>query len=378
MEFRGYADLPLHAGRVPPWLLARMKRLASLLLQIMHDLYGEDGILDRLASPVFFQAVNDLIGMDWDSSGSTTVTTAILKYAMERADLPIRIAGGKGENALKTPEELRRIADAWGLDGEALVEASRLAAKVDNALVQDGYAVYHHAFVVARSGRWAVVQQGMNAEAKMARRYHWLNASDFFNDPHSGIMGIRSAAALNLASSKSAENRKAMLDLAAAGPQRIARDLALLAGQRTLTGEAPSYYHPHLDLKQVRRELGGYRRLAAGVPKVGDFKELVLHRRVGPKTLRALALVAELIYRAPADWRDPADVDPFKFSFAVGGKDGVPFPVDRRTYDELISLLEAMVEAAKRAGERSLHGYLASLASKSMSWRPPASSKRPT
>ncbi|AEA12894.1 hypothetical protein TUZN_1421 [Thermoproteus uzoniensis 768-20] len=377
MRLSGYADLPLHTGHVPPWLLSRMKKLSTLLLKIMYDLWGEEGILVRLASPVFFQAVNDLIGMDWDSSGSTTVTTAVLKYAMEKADLPIRIAGGKGAAALRTPDELRSIADRWGLDWARLAEASRLAAKVDNALVQDGYSIYHHAFVVTERGRWAVIQQGMNPAARMARRYHWLETGRFFDDPHSGIVGVRERAVLNLASSKSAGNRSAILDVVSSGPEKVARDLMLLTGQTTLVGLA--YYHPYVDIKRLRSEIGDPRRLAQSLPRdVSSFKELLLHRGVGPKTLRALALVAELIYRSPADWTDPANVDPFKFSFAVGGKDGVPYPVDRKTYDELISLLEAMVDAARRSGDRGIYGYLSSLASKAAGWSPPQSFKRPT
>ncbi len=377
VELKGYADLPLHAGRVPPWLLARMKKLSTLLLEIMYDLWGEEGILVRLASPVFFQAVNDLIGMDWDSSGSTTVTTAVLKHAMEEAELPIRIAGGKGERALKAPEELKAIAERWGLDWEVLAEASRLTAKVDNALVQDGYSIYHHAFIVTEKGRWAVIQQGMNPSSRMARRYHWLETNKFFDDPHSGIMGRRAGAVLNLASSRSSANRSTIMDLVASGPEKVARDLMLLTGQSTLTGA--TYYHPYVDRRRLKAEIGDPRRLAYSIPRdVASFKELVLSRGVGPKTLRALALVAELIYRSPADWTDPANVDPFKFSFAVGGKDGVPYPVDRRTYDELISLLEAMVEAARRSGERGIYGYLASLAAKAASWSPPPEYKRPT
>lgn len=377
VEFGGYADLPLHTGHVPPWLLARMKKLSTLLLEIVYDLWGEEGILVRLASPIFFQAVNDLIGMDWDSSGSTTVTTAVLKYAMEKADLPIRIAGGKGEHALRTPQELRAIAERWGLDWASLVEASRLVAKVDNALVQDGYSIYHHAFVVTERGRWAVIQQGMNPASRMARRYHWLETNKFFDDPHTGIVGIRSNAVLNLASSRSSANRSAIMDLVSSGPEKVARDLMILTGQTTLLGG--TYYHPYVDAKKLKAEIGDPRRLAYAIPKdISSFKELVLSRGVGPRTLRALALVAELIYRSPADWTDPANVDPFKFSFAVGGKDGVPYPVDRRTYDELISLLEAMVEAARRSGERGIYGYLASLAAKAASWSPPPEYKRPT
>lgn len=370
MKLGGVADLPLHDGQVPPWLLSRMRKLAALMLHVMNDLYGPDGIVERFAHPVFFQAFNNVIGMDWDSSGSTTVTTAVVKEVLRDSPIPVRVAGGKGRRALETPAELTEIARRFDLDAEALVTASRLTAKVDNALVQDGYQIYHHAFFVSASGRWAVVQQGMNPEVKMARRYHWLSTDDFFNSPHTGIVGIRRSRVLNLASKYSADNRAVVLELINGGPQRVARHLAALRGQTTLVGAA--YYHPYMridvDVRAVLRNL-------PPPGSVSNFRELLLKHGVGPKTLRALALVAEVVFKAPADWNDPA-VDPFKFAFAVGGKDGVPYPVDRRTYDELIALLDAVVERAR--GDPGLYRYLSHLAKKSESWRFPAERKRPT
>lgn len=346
------------------------------MLEALYMEYGEDGLVERLANPIFFQAFNNLIGMDWDSSGSTTVTTAVVREALSASEIPVRVAGGKGARALAAPEEIREAAEEFELDSERLIEASRLAAKVDNVLVQDGYSIYHHAFIVSRSGTWAVIQQGMNPQARMARRYHWLNATDFFNDPHVGIVGTRLGAVLNLASSASRENRRAVVELVSEGPQRVAKDLALLTGQSTLLGEAPRY-HPYVD---IRREVN-VREVARRLPPRGavqDLKDLLLRHKVGPKTIRALALVAELIYRAPADWSDPANVDPFKFAFAVGGKDGVPYPVDRRTYDELVALLDAVMERARQKGEGSLYSYLASLAQRAARWSYPREAKRPT
>lgn len=359
MRFSGVADLPLHGGHVPHWLLARMKKLASLTLRIMYDFYGEDGIIERFAQPFFFQAFSNLIGMDWDSSGSTTVTTAVVKDALASLDIPVAVAGGKGQRALNTPDELKEISKRFGLDPEPLVTASRLTAKVDNSLVQDCYDIYHHAFLVASTGRWAVIQQGMNPRVKMARRYHWLSTNDFFNSPHTGIIGIRERKVLNLASRRSSDNRGVILELVNEGPGKVARLIAQLP-----------YYHPYLkiDYRQVVRNLPP--------PKsIGDFKELLLRYRVGPKTLRALALVAELIYKKPADWEDPA-VDPFKFSFAVGGKDGVPYPVDRKTYDELIAILDAVLEKAR--SDPGIYKYLSHLARKAETWRFPEERKRPT
>jgi len=365
----GVADLPLHTGHVPPWLFDRMRKLARLTLRIMYDLYGPDGVVERFSNPVFFQAFNNLIGMDYDSSGSTTVTTAVVKEVLANSDIPIRVAGGKGRRALDTPKELADIARHFDLDASALVNASRLTAKVDNALVQDGYTIYHHAFFVSESGKWSVVQQGMNPEVKMARRYHWLATEDYFNDPHTGIIGIRRKDVLNLASRRSEENRKVVLELVNEGPYKVAKYLAILRGQ-TVFG--PTYFHPHVkvdvDVKTVVRNLPP--------PKsVADFKELLLRYGVGPKTLRALSLVAELIFKAPADWNDPA-IDPFKFAFAVGGKDGVPYPVDRKVYDELIAILDAIIDKAR--SDPGIYKYLTHLAKKAESWQFPDHLKRPT
>ncbi|MCC6031354.1 MAG: DUF763 domain-containing protein [Pyrobaculum sp.] len=370
MKLSGVADLPLHEGHVPSWLLTRMKKLASLLLRLMYDLYGPDGVVERFAHPVFFQSFNNIIGMDWDSSGSTTVTTAVVKEVLKDSDIPIRVAGGKGRHALNTPDELAEISRLFDLDAERLITASRLVAKVDNALVQDGYSIYHHAFFVAETGKWAVVQQGMNPEVKMARRYHWLRTEDFFNSPHAGVVGVRHSHVLNLASKHSRENRDVVLELVNEGAAKVARYLPLLRGETTLI-DVPRY-HPYkrldVDPKVVLRSLSP--------PKsVSDFRELLLKYRVGPKTLRALSLVAELVYKTSADWNDPA-VDPFKFAFAVGGKDGVPYPVDRRTYDELIALLDAVIEKAR--GDPGLYKYLAHLAKKAEMWRFPADKKKPT
>ncbi|MGC9130238.1 MAG: DUF763 domain-containing protein [Pyrobaculum sp.] len=370
MRLSGVADLPLHGGHVPYWLLARMRKLSFLILHVMNDLYGPDGIVERFAHPVFFQAFNNIIGMDWDSSGSTTVTTAVVKEALRSSDIPVRVAGGKGRHALNTPNELSEISRLFGLDADVLITASRLVAKVDNALVQDGYELYHHAFFVSETGKWGVVQQGLSQELRMARRYHWIATVDFFNSPHAGVVGIRHDGVLNLASRNSRENREVILELVNEGPSRVARYLNLLRGQATLF-DVPRY-HPYakvdFDVNAVVKNLPP--------PKsVADFKELILRHRVGPKTLRALSLVAELVFKAPADWSDPA-VDPFKFAFAVGGKDGAPYPVNRRVYDELIALLDAVVSKAR--GDPGLYRYLSHLARKAEAWSYPKDKKRPT
>lgn len=370
VRLAGTADLPLHDGTVPYWLLSRMRKLASLVLTIMHDIYGPDGIVERFAHPVFFQAFNDLIGMDWDSSGSTTVTTAVVKEALSKSEIPVRVAGGKGRQALNAPNELAEISRQFNLDAERLIATSRLVAKVDNVLVQDGYDLYHHAFFVSSTGRWAVVQQGLNPEVRMARRYHWLATENYFDSPHTGVVGVKRNRVLNLASAKSRENRIVILELVNEGATKVAKYLALLRGQATLF-DVPRY-HPYtkidIEVRTVVKNLPP--------PKsVTDFKELLLQYRVGPKTLRALSLVAELVFKTPADWNDPA-TDPFKFAFAVGGKDGIPYPVDRRTYDELIAILDAVVDKAR--SDPGLYRYLSHLAKKAETWRYPQDKKKPT
>ncbi len=365
--------MPLHGGRVPRWLYARMVRLAGLVLRVMHEEHGPEGIVERLSSPLWFQALNNLIGMDWDSSGSTTVTTAVLREALERSDLELRVVGGKGRAALSVPQQLRELGRRWDIDVGALAEASRLVAKVDSALVQDGYDVYHHALFVTSRGTWAVVQQGMDPARRMARRYHWYMASDYFNDPHRAIVGVRGRGALNMASSASAGARKTIMDVVRDGS--LGRDLMALAGQSTLL-DVPRY-HPWTHRPRISVEEA--RRIAALVPRdAADFRDLVLARGVGPRTIRALALVAELVYGSPADWRDPANVDPFKYAFAVGGKDGVPYPVDRRAYDELIGVLGRLIDVAVRAGDRGVLGHLRRLALLARGWSPDDRYRRPT
>jgi len=269
---------------------------------------------------------------------------------------------------------LEELGKKWDIDVEGLSEASRLAAKVDNALVQDGYTIYHHALIVSRGGKWAVVQQGMNPSKKLARRYHWANAENFFDDPHEGIVGIRESSVINLASSRSSECRKVILDIVKDGVFK--RDLALLFGRTTLLdffGERPIYYRPSVNLGAKLN----YERIARYVPRdISDFKELVLTRGIGPSVFKALALVAELIYRAEADWRDPATVDPFKFSFAVGGKDGVPYPIDKRTYDELLYVFESLVDLAIKSGDRGILNYLRKMGEVFKTWRPSEDRKR--
>ncbi len=369
---------------MPPWLIARMKELAGIVVELVVEEYGTRGFLERVADPVWFQALSNLIGMDWDSSGSTTVTTAVLKEALSRLDLGVCVAGGKGDASLRTPEELRRVAERAGLDAEELVRASYMVAKVDSAGLQAGYQLYHHAFFVDFEGRWAVVQQGMNARERLARRYHWFSEGlrSFVVTPHRGVSGV-AGFALNTVDAGIEEHQRLLVDLAKEGGRRVEglvkQALAVAQGFQPL-----AYYAPYPP-ERARDAVGRYLRLggvsvsrgaldAARELDVRSYEELLGVRGLGPSTVRALALVAELVYETPPSWRDPVThpVDPFKFAYAVGGKDGVPFPVDRRTYDELLSILGELTRRARAPWA------LRRLAELTRQWRPPEGEKVPT
>ncbi|MEZ0345560.1 MAG: DUF763 domain-containing protein [Infirmifilum sp.] len=382
----GVAELPLHGGEVPRWLIVRMIKLARVLAELIIDEHGPRGFIERVSDPVYFQAINNIIGMDWDSSGSTTVTTAVLKSVLNEADLGVRVAGGKGRKSRDTPQELEDIAGKYQLDASRYIETSYLVAKVDTAAVQAGYQLYHHTFFLAEDGTWAVVQQAMKPDAKVARRIHWYSEKviDPVNEPHAGVAGFREPFALNTIAREASGFRRLAVDLVEEGPSKLEEHLrqaeALTSGYQPLFVYRP--YEP-LSLREVVKK---YSRL--GLPRVerksleaarekgiSSYTELLKVRGVGPSTIRALALVAELVYETPPSWRDPVThpIDPFKFAYAVGGKDGVPFPVDKRTYDELLSILNALLE-------RKIYSkwVLRQLATLTRSWSPSPEEKKPT
>ncbi|HIP88507.1 MAG TPA: DUF763 domain-containing protein [Thermococcus paralvinellae] len=351
---RGIAELPLHSGHVPPWLATRMKRLARLILILLIDEYGTKGVLERLADPIWFQALNNLIGMDWDSSGSTTVTTGILKEILSKEELGIKAAGGKGAKGRKTPAQLRQICEKYELDSNEYVRISRLVAKVDTVALQTGYRLYHHVFFIDGEGNWAVIQQGMNPKVRLARRYHWFDVENFTLKPHRGISGIKLEYALNTVDKDAKDYQKTLLDLVREDPRKLEREL------RTIMAAAKGYrlivYRPYEGLNPsdtIRKykslgqiELNQRALKLARELSITGYDELLLLRGLGPSTLRALSLVLELVYDVHPSWEDPAThpPDPFKFAYAVGGKDGVPFPIDKPVYDELIFFLEKLVE----------------------------------
>jgi uncharacterized protein len=331
----GSADLPLHGGRVPEWLASRMARLGEVMVEALVLAEGPHGVLRRLAHPFWFQSLGCVMGMDWHSSGITTSVLGALKrgLAHREKELGLTICGGRGKHSRRTPDELRAFGDRTGNDGAALARTSKLVAKVDSALVQDGFSLYLHGFIVARDGAWTVVQQGMNEEARQARRYHWLaeGVKSFVEEPHAAIEGAPRGNILNLTDKRAGNSRAALLQLSAE-PDRVLHELPRL--------QMPGHH-------DVRRSDVFARRLhatlyAAKENGPRDFADLLLQPGVGARTIEALAAVAEVLHGAPSRFADPA-----RFSLAHGGKDGHPFPVPLKVYDKTISVLKQAVSAAK-------------------------------
>ena len=348
MKRSGIADLKLHPGKAPHWLVKRMIPMASAVCEFIVDEYGTHELLRRLSDPIWFQALSNALGYDWDSSGSTTVTCGVLKAALSFEKHSMIGAGGKGIASRKTPEQLRALED-YGLDGAGLAETSKAVAKIDNAALQDGYNLYQHVFFVDSDENWTVVQQGMDQHSDDARRYHWTSEEfhGFIEEPHTGmISGDVKNSTLDMTSKKSEECRKTSLDVAKEGELRVRRlfnDIKSY-GETTLIPwiegieqptELPSYkVLPH------RMEWAAVR--AAYEEDPTDYEQLILMQGIGPATVRGLSLISDLIFGDEPSWSDPV-----RMTFAFGGKDGVPFPVPRKAYDEAISFLEKVLEDAK-------------------------------
>jgi hypothetical protein len=336
-------DLPLHNGAAPRWLFNRMVKLAGAISDVMLLECGSEEYLRRLADPFWFQAFSCVLGFDWHSSGTTTVTCGALKKALEgRKDLIL--VGGKGKVSLRTPEEIAFHADLCDIsesEQERLVYVSRMCAKVDNAAIQDGHKLYHHDLVFDAQGNWTVVQQGMSDVSGYARRYQWNSGAfrRFVEEPHTAILGSRMDETLDMTAERSDGSRKAAVDLVCDGVQHLEKDILLVArGQSTLDewcGERPMKLH-------MPRTVNWRALKKAYEFQPSNYEELLAIRGVGPSAVRALALTGELVYGAEPSWKDPV-----KFSFAVGGKDGVPYPVDRRAMDQAIEYLTQGVEGAK-------------------------------
>ena len=375
----GHADLPLHSGLVPRWLADRMMVLGTLITESLVENFGPDEVLVRLSDPLWFQSFGAVMGMDWHSSGITTSVMYALKRGLNpRAkELGIYVCGGRGKYSRMTPDELLDISGKEGLNGDELVRNSRLVAKVDNNAVQDGFQLYQHNFVLTRTGNWAVVQQGMNGAEKKARRYHWCstNLRSFVEEPHSGVVGDNKGKILNLTDLKADKARSSILDMSRQEPERIIKEITqiekpasqiiLMQDGKVSGGSSPvqGELFPEL-VSQVQVEQKGrsiimpahheVREQDVDLKRLGgvlatayesqpqDFESLLLTPGLGPRTLQSLALVSEVIYGTPSRFTDPA-----RFSFAHGGKDGHPFPVPLKIYDESIRVLRDSIEKSK-------------------------------
>ena len=342
----GTADLPLHGGRVPPWLAERMTQLGSAIVECIVQSHGLSEFLTRISDPFWFQALGCVMGMDWHSSGITTSVMGALKRGLNPrfSELGFEICGGRGNHSKRTPAELQDFAGRTGLDGSQLVRTSRLTARIDNNAIADGFQLYLHSFVIHKSGEWAVVQQGMNEETSLARRYHWHSPAvrDFVSDPHTAIVGRPQGTILNLVDQRAGHAQKALLTIT---HEPVHGSLAEI---RKLTMPAHHDVRPaDLDLKR----LGGVLAVAHD-RDLHDFASFLLVEGLGPRTLQSLALVAEVVHGAPSRFADPA-----RFSFAHGGKDGHPFPVPLKTYDESLAVLRRALDAAKLGHTEKLEGF---------------------
>ncbi|MHA1480276.1 MAG: DUF763 domain-containing protein [Candidatus Thorarchaeota archaeon] len=348
MKRAGVADLKLHPGKAPHWLVKRMMPMASALCEFITEEFGTLELLRRLSDPVYFQALANVLGYDWDSSGSTTVTCGVLASCLNFEQHGVIGAGGKGLASMKTPQQLRALED-YGLDGAGLGEISKRVAKVDNAAIQDGYSLYQHVFFVDADENWTVVQQGMDRKTADARRYHWTseNVNSFIEEPHTGmISGYIKRTTLDLTSKDSDECRKTTLDVVKEKPVKIRRMLEDIKsyGATTLIPwlegedqpkELPSY-------KVVPRRMNWNAVRKAYETQPSDFEDLLFIDGIGPAALRGLSLISEMIYGSAPSWSDPV-----RMTFAFGGKDGVPFPVPRKDYDDAILFMEKALEEAK-------------------------------
>ncbi len=356
----GIATIPLDYGKCPRWLFERMKRLSRAIALAIVEEFGPEELLKRLADPIWFQSLGCVIGFDYNSSGLTTTTLGALKEGLRglEDELGIFICGGKGKTSRKTPDEIKMIGLTRGLDFfEKLIYASKITAKVDSCLIQDGFQIYHHNFIFTKDGKFTVVQQGMNTSLQKARRYHWLSLkiSDFTEEPHFGIVSDVKFKPLNLVAKESKKNKEISTELVREEPKTFLKEIKLISEksnelirQRRLPGfcemelkDVEFHWHPVLkekfDIKRLKKIVERAHFLR---PK--NFEQLLMVEGVGPKTIRALSLVSEIIYGAKPSYEDPA-----RYSFSVGGKDGTPYPIDKKTYDKLLKVIERGIEMAK-------------------------------
>jgi len=343
MPKTGIATLPLHYGRAPRWLFDRMTALSREITYAVVSEFGQKVFLEKLSDPYWFQALGCVLGFDWHSSGLTTTVTGALKEGLRgmECELGVFIAGGKGATSRKTPDHIRMYSDKYIINPEPLIYASRMSAKVDNTAVQNSYQLYHHVFIFTYKREWSVIQQGMNANKRTARRYHWLSSAmkEFVVEPHAAVCCDKKGTTLNMVAFESGDVRQVCTDLSKGKPEKAIKEIKNI--QELELTERHKVTAADIDPKRLYRILTKtYER------QPEDFERLLGIRGVGPKTIRALSLVSELIYGTPPSYRDPA-----RFSFAHGGKDGTPFPVDRKTYDKTIDVMKKAIFAARIANK---------------------------
>ena len=345
---RGTADLPLHYGTVPPWLAERMSLLGGAIAEAIIIEYGRPALLHRLSDPFWFPSLGCVLGMDWHSSGITTSVMNALRKAINyrSEELGVYICGGRGKFSRETPNQLLEVANKTGLNGNELVRHSKLAAKVDNTAVQDGFQLYLHTFIVTKEGDWSVIQQGMNPNERMARRYHWLSSSlrSFMEEPHTSVCGRNQGLILNLTDKLAAPTKEGIMELTKESPDKLMREVSIILPN-----------HHEVKAEDVNLKRLGAALILAHETNVSDMESLLLLEGVGPRTLQSLTLVSEVIHGTPSRFSDPA-----RFSFAHGGKDGHPFPVPTSVYDETIEVFDKAIRQA-RLGEKDKSNALKNL-----------------
>lgn len=356
----GIATVPLDYGHCPKWLFERMKRLSRAVVLAIIEEYGPDEFLRRLSDPVWFQSFGCVSGFDWNSSGLTVTTLGALKEALRGIEsrVGVYVCGGKGKTSKKTPEQIQNWGEFLHWSPEKIdktVYASKMSAKVDNTALQDGFQLYHHNLIFTNSGQWSVIQQGMNTNLRQARRYHWLSSNlqlrsgreDFVEEPHLGVVSDTRVKPLNLTAAESRDNREVSLGLIRDEPKTFLKDLDMIKSKpiKNLTlmelNNVEFHWHPVVEEKFDLKRLGKNISLASG-QNLGNFENLLAIKGIGPKTIRALSLVSELVYGAKASFEDPA-----RYTFAYGGKDGTPYFVDQKTYDESLGILERGILKSK-------------------------------
>jgi hypothetical protein len=355
MKKIGFATLPLHPGRAPPWLFKRMVKLAKGIIEIVLYEYNHDGFLKRLSDPYWFQAFSCVLGFDWHSSGTTTVTCGALKEALNPEEHGLAVLGGKGKASRKTSEEITRVGDVFSISSKKinkLVYSSKMSAKVDNTALQDGHQLYHHVFILTEKGKWAVIQQGMNPENQTARRYHWLssNVKSFIEEPHTGIISdLRYKEVLNMIAKESEVTRRVSTDLIKEHPKKIC-NLIKIVSRPSYQSTLNKWFGKEIKTLSMPQRINWTALERAYEEQPTNYEGLLAIKGMGPSTIRALALISDLIYGKEPSWKDPA-----RYSFAHGGKDGIPRPVDRELYDKSIKTLEEFIQQAKIGNKDKLH-----------------------